>query len=214
MNIGNITPVVVLLLSLCVAACQRQVDEEHAWEEPRGIGHVLSGTEDSLIRIDVFSDMQCPACRELFTRTVKPLINDYGDKIGVIYHEYPLSAHRYARPAARYVAASVGLGQRKQLSVYEAIFTEQTYWASNGRLEDVVAKALSREDFLRVTRVLQNPDSLANINEFIERQLRLGVSKGIDATPAMFISLGGKEQKVEGWPDYNRIKRLLDSVLR
>jgi protein-disulfide isomerase len=213
LNIGTVTFIITLLLSLFLVACQRQTDGR-VQEESQTMGHVLSGSAASPVRMEVFSDMQCPACRELFLRTILPLINDYGDDINIVYHEFPLNMHRHSRPASRYIAAAAKLGRQRLLSVYEAIYNDQSYWASTGRLEDSVAEALSREDFLRVRQILQDEDSLAVINEAIENEVRLGISKGVNSTPTVFISHGGSEQKIESWPSYELMRRFLDPILK
>jgi len=199
---------VVLLLPLYLSACNQ------AWDKPSVQGQVLSGSEASRVRIEVFSDLQCPACRELFTNTLKPLMETYQDEVSVVYYEFPLAMHKYARQAAQYVAAAAKLGQQQVLSVYEAIFNDQRYWAANGNLEDSVSKALYAEDFLKITQIMQDADSMADINETIEKELQFGKRKGVNSTPTMFISHGGREQKVEGNLPYQALKLFLDPAMK
>jgi len=180
------------------------------------MGHTLSGSDDSPVRIEVFSDLQCPACRELFFRIIQPTIKEYGDQVNVVYHEFPLTGHQFARPAARYVAATSRLGQKEALlSVYDAIFSDRDRWAVDGSLEYSVSTALPREDFLTVRQMLQDQDTVAGINANIEREVMFGMSKGVASTPTMFISSGGKEEKVEGvMENYQFMKRFIDSVVK
>lgn len=207
--------IAALLLSLCFAACKKETPrlDGQSWD-PHLPGHILNGSDDSPVRIEVFSDLQCPGCRELFIRILKPAMKEYQDKISVVYYEFPLSGHQYARPAAQYVAAANKLGQRQALSVYDAIFNDQVYWAIDGSLENSVAKALSDEDFQRVRRILQDRASLAEINETIEKEYLLGMHKGVNSTPTVFISHGGMEQKIEGAPSYQILKQFLDPLVK
>jgi len=195
--------IIASLLPLCLIACGTSV------KRPPVEGQVLSGSEASRVRIEVFSDLQCPACRDLFLSTLQPLMEDYQDDVSVVYYEFPLAMHKYARPAARYVAAAAKLGQHQVLSAYEAIFNDQTYWSSDGNLEDSVSKALFAEDFQKITKILQDADTLAEINETIEKELQFGKRKGVNSTPTMFISNGGREQKVEGKIPYQALKLFL-----
>ena len=141
-------------------------------------------------------------------------MQDYEDKVRIIYYEFPLSIHPYSRPAARYVAASAKLGQRQALSVYEAIFNDQGYWAQNGNLEDPVSRALSTEDFLRVRQTLRDAASVVEIDKTIEKEQQLGIHRGVKSTPTMFITYGGKEEKVEGSINYQIMKHFLGTIMQ
>jgi len=203
--------VVVIFLLLCLTACQKN-GQLH--ERPNAFGQVLNGAATSKVRIEVFSDLQCPACRNLFLNIIQPVMEEYQDKVSVIYYEFPLNMHQYAYPAARYIAAAAELGPQQVLSVYEAIFTDQPYWINDGNLEDSVSKALSTEDFLRVRQILRDENSLAEINKKIEKEQSLGRRRGVKSTPTLFISYSGKEEKIEGALSYQVIKLFLDPVLK
>ena len=217
LSLRKVTLSVTLLLPLCLTACGKdasQIDGQ-AREEPRLTGHVLNGSADSPVRIEVFSDLQCPACRELFIRIIKPLMKEYQDKVSIVYYEFPLSGHQYARLAAQYVSAANKLGQKQALSVYDSIFNDQVYWSIDGSLETSVEKALSAEDLRKIRKILQDKASIAEINETIDKEYMLGMHKGINATPTMFISNGGREQKIEGGtPTYQVLKQFLDPLVR
>ena len=205
-----------LLLMLCLAACQKEAPQSggQAGKESHALGQVLSGSSASPVKIEVFSDFQCPSCRELFLKTLQPVMKDYEDKINIIYYEFPLSGHQYSRPAARYVTAAAMLGQRQALSVYEAIFNDQGYWAADGSLEDSVSKALSTEDFLRVRQTLRDAASMAEIDGIIEKEHQLGMRRGVNSTPTIFFSHNGKEEKVDGYIPYQVMKHFLGSVMK
>jgi len=205
-----------LFLLLCFIACQKKASQtdERGQEELPALGHVLNGSAASSVKIEVFSDFECSGCREFFLKTIQPILKEYPDKVCIIYYEFPLSYHQYSRPAARYVAAANKLGRRQALAVYEAIFNDQAYWASDGRLEDSVIRALSNEDFIRVGQILRDPNSLAEINETIEKELQMGLRKGINSTPTIFVSYEGKEQKVTGVPNYQVMKQFIDRMVK
>ncbi|MDR0311200.1 MAG: DsbA family protein [Acidobacteriota bacterium] len=215
LNTKTIAFVIALLLLSGLTACKKEAPQEQALEETPFTGHILSGSTASPVRIEVFSDMQCPACRELFIGIIRPVIKEYQDKVCVIYHEFPLSGHQYARPAARYVAAAAKLGQRQALSVYEAIFNDQVFWGVDGSLEKSVSKALSGEDFTKAMQILRDANSLAQINETIEKELQLGMRKGVNSTPTMFVSYSGKEEKLDRRPpSFQIMKQFLDPLVK
>src|SRR5262245_8840913 len=78
---------------------------------------VLGGTLDAPIKIEIFSDFQCPSCRALYMDTIKQVLAEYctQGKVCVVYRDFPLQMHQYAREAARYAQAARKLGRRQWL---------------------------------------------------------------------------------------------------
>ncbi|MDR0843542.1 MAG: DsbA family protein [Acidobacteriota bacterium] len=204
---------IAVLLFLCFTACApSSVDSADSAAEPKGL--LLNGSDKSPVKIEVFSDFQCAGCRQLFLNTIQPIIQNYKDKVCVIYYEYPLNIHPYARPAARYVGAASRLGSQKAKPVFESIFWHQEEWSKDGDLETTVAKALSREDFLKVKKMLEDPGILEAINDDISKELRSGQLRKVDVTPTMFITYPGRQQKVEGSQTYQVMQLLLDPLVK
>jgi protein-disulfide isomerase len=175
-------------------------------------GQMLGGSVNSPIRIEVFSDFQCPHCRDFYLGTIRPVLEEYSskDKVCVIYHEFPLSGHQYSREAARYSEAAARLGQQKLLPVIEALFTSQADWSKDGSLEATVAKALPNEDFLKLKKVMQD----SSVNAEIDREIQLATQKNIQSTPTLLISYIGKQQRVEGGIPYEAMKAFIDSIVK
>ncbi len=175
-------------------------------------GQILGGSEDSPIRIEVFSDFQCSACREFYLNTIRRVLQDYSsrDKVCVVYHEFPLTMHRYSREAARYAEAAARLGVPKLLMVMDAIFTDQALWSQDGKLDVSVSKALSREDLLKLKKIMQD----SSIDMAVEREIELGNKIEVKSTPTMLISYIGKQNKVEGYVIYPVLKQFIDSIVK
>jgi protein-disulfide isomerase len=175
-------------------------------------GRILGGSLNSPIRIEVFSDFQCPGCRDLYLATIRQALQEYSskDKVCIIYHEFPLSIHQYSREAARYCEAAARLGQQQQLAVMDALFTDQAQWSQDGTLESSVSKALSRDDFQKVKKMLQDP----SVNLDIEKEVQLATKREIKVTPTLFVHYLGKEQKAEGVVTYPVLKQFIDMVIK
>jgi protein-disulfide isomerase len=175
-------------------------------------GQILGGSLNSPIKLEVFSDFQCPACRELYLGTIRQVLKEYSgkDKVCVIYYEFPLSSHKYSRLAALYVAAASRMGQQKVLSIMEALFIDQTKWSQDGNIDASISKALPPDDFKKLKTILQD----ASINAAVEKDRQLGVMKKIESTPTMFISQPGKQQKVEGLVTYPVMKQFIDRIVK
>lgn len=172
----------------------------------------LGGKLDAPIRIEIFSDFQCPACRTLYLDTVKQVLRDYCayDKVCVIYREFPLAMHKYARDAARYSLAAQKLGKRQWQAVMDSLYTLQPSWSIDGKVEAAVAKAVSAEDLQKIKALAFDP----SINEAIDRAIAAGQRRDIKYTPTFFVSAIGREQKVEGPVPYQVLKEYFDSIIR
>lgn len=175
-------------------------------------GQILGGSKNSPVKIEVFSDFECPACRELYLGTIRQVLQEYSskDKVCVIYHEFPLSSHKYSREAARYSAAAGRLGRQKLLPVLDSLFMDQAHWSQDGSIEKTVAKALPQEDFIKLKQIMADP----SINAEVTKGVELGIQKKVTSTPTMFISYIGKQQKVEGLVTYLVMKQFLDSIVK
>jgi len=175
-------------------------------------GQILGGSLNAPIKLEVFSDFECSACREFYLRTIRPLLQEYcsKDKVCVVYYEYPLSIHKYARQAALYSEAASRLGQQKLLPVLDSLFTDQAEWSQDGSLDATVAKALPQEDFQKLKKIMQD----SSIKAAIEKQVELGVRREVNSTPTTFIYYIGKRQKVEGLVTYLVMKQFIDSIVK
>jgi protein-disulfide isomerase len=195
---------------LCIACAA--LSSVPARSVDQAAGQILGGSLNSPIRLEVFSDFQCPACRDLYLGTIRQLLQEYcsKDKVCVIYHEFPLAIHQYSREAARYSEAAARLGQQRLLPVVDSLFTNQTQWAQDGSLESTVSKALSQDDFQKLKKIMQD----SSINEAIDKEVQLGVQKEVKSTPTLFIYYIGKQQKVEGVVAYPVLKQFIDSIVK
>lgn len=175
-------------------------------------GRVLGGSTNAPVRLEVFSDFQCYACREFYLQTIIPVLRDYASKgkVCVIYHEFPLNMHLYGREAARYSVAAYRLGQLKWVPVLDTLYQNQAWWSLDGSVDATVSRAMSREDFRRLKQILQDP----SVNKELESEIAFGQKKAVKSTPTIFIKHPGGEEKVEGGVPYLVMKQYLDQLIK
>jgi protein-disulfide isomerase len=176
-------------------------------------GRILGGALSAPVKIEVFSDFECPSCRELYLEVMRRIIVEYAaqNKVCLIYHEFPLtSIHRYSLEAARIAEAAAQLGRDKELKVFDALFMDQAQWAQDGKFEATIAKALTRAEMQKVKTLMGDPA----INAAIQKEVELGQQRQIRSTPTFFIFAKGKEQRVEGRVTYIALKQFIDLSLR
>ena len=177
-------------------------------------GQKLGGALNAPIRMEIYSDFQCPHCRTLFMEVIRQVLQEYSskDQVCVIYHEFPLPTHKYSWEAARYSEAASRMGTPTLLQVFEALFSNQDQWSEDGKLEAAIAKALPQETFQKLKKIRLDP----SVNKAIEKEVQLGTKNGIDSTPTMMIYYSGKHQKVDGKQGpitYFVLKQFIESVL-
>lgn len=67
------------------------------WRDYQGGQAMTSGSAP--VRLVVFSDYECPACRMLSSQ-IDSILHKYPNKLSVYYRNFPLPYHKSARPAA------------------------------------------------------------------------------------------------------------------
>jgi protein-disulfide isomerase len=175
-------------------------------------GACVAGSISSPLKIEVFSDYQCPACRQFYLTTMRTIIPEYADsgKACVIYREFPLPMHNHAREAARYGYAAMQLGVKQWELVTDALFMNQDAWAATGDIESVVSKALAKSDMDQLHKQLANP---AGIDAAITADINLGMQRTVNQTPTFFVTANGNTQKIAGGVQYQILKQYLDKML-
>lgn len=172
----------------------------------------LIGKADSPVRIEVFSDFQCPSCRAFYLNTVTKLITEYaaGNKVAIVMREFPLGMHPVSRPPARYAVAARMLGRERQLKVIEHLYTCQAEWSYDGKIEPVIARILTEEEMEKVKERVKDPA----VERTIDHDVELGNSKKVTSTPTVFVTMGGKEQTLVGGLSFSVFKEYVDRSLK
>ena len=84
-------------------------------------GPSRGGSADAPITIVEFSDYECPFCGRAVD-TLKKVESKYGDKVRIVFRDYPLPSHRTAKRAAE--AAYCAGAQEKFWEMHDALFSK------------------------------------------------------------------------------------------
>lgn len=190
---------VVLVLALGVAGSPAAQTKT-----TRAVGPVTAA-----VRIDLFSDFQCPACKALHEQTIKRVKEEFAQtgKIRLVHHDFPLPQHKYARPAAILAAAADRLG--KYDAVADALFHQQESWGQSGNVDAVVDSVLTPEERKKLREIAKDPAILANI----ERDVQLGERMKVGSTPTMIVTHDGKPNPVVGVVSYPVFSKYLNTIV-
>ncbi|HVB33277.1 MAG TPA: thioredoxin domain-containing protein [Patescibacteria group bacterium] len=167
------------------------------------------GVRRAPIKIEDFTDFECPACRALYMKTLSPLIQQYvsSGKVYLVHHDFPLPMHRFSHQAAYYADAAAAIGRFGP--VENALFTNQPKWAVNGKIEPFLAAVLTPAELRKVDELARTKE----IHEAVQRDFALGTRLGVHETPTIFITYKGKRTPVIGAVSFPILERYLDALL-
>ena len=156
----------------------------------------IRGNPNAPVTLEEFGDFQCPSCGTYYPE-LKKIEAEFGDKLRVIFREYPLlPMHEHALMAAQ-AAEAAGL-QGKFWEMHDKLYENQTTWTPAKDLVPIFV------DYAKQIGV--DPDRFMkdlNGEQVAQRIFQDGKrvhALGLQGTPTFFIN--GKEAKGEQWkPD-------------
>ena len=158
----------------------------------------IKGPDHAPIRMVVYSDFQCPACR-MALASIEELRSEFSNVIRVEFRHFPLErAHRWTVVAASF--AECAAEQGKFWEFHDRMFLEQPTWS---KIEDPLPIFANYSQELNLNRqvleqCLENPKTL----EKIRREHSMGVKQNVQSTPTIFINghplVGGLQLKAQG----------------
>lgn len=171
------------------------------------------GSKTPVLVVEIYSDFQCPVCKQLFTMTLNRVMENYVTgatpcKIYIVHRDFLISYHAYSRAAAEYARAAAHIGRCQEVET--ALFQNQERWEATGDVKGTVASALSPAEMKKVQALV---DSHA-FEALIERDQQLGLAIPVHATPTMvFHTRDGKAYPVTGMVSYEVLKNFVDRLL-
>jgi protein-disulfide isomerase len=168
-----------------------------------------TGPVTAAVRIDVFSDFQCPACKALHEQTMRRVKEEFAlkGKLRLVHHDFPLPQHTYARRAAILAAAADRLGKYDEAA--DALFRQQESWSQSGNVDAVVDSVLTPEEQKKLREIAKDPAILAGI----ERDIQLGQRMKVGSTPTMIVTHDGKPNPVVGVVSYTVFSKYLNTIV-
>ncbi len=137
-------------------------------------------SQNALVTVTEYADLQCPACRSAHGTLVQPLIAKYGTKIAYDFRHFPLtSIHRFAMEAAE--ASECAADQGKFWDFVDHDYENQGDLTSDMLREWAGELKLDEELFGRCL------DSHIK-RKAIQASYEEGRAKGVQGTPTFFVN--------------------------
>lgn len=168
------------------------------------------GNPSAPITLEIFSDFECPACKNLHETMVPQLMRDFviPGKVYLIQRYFPWQGHQYGRISAEYVCAAAQIGKYDQVA--NAMFASQAGWSMTGDVEGVVKRALTPAEARKVKSLLKDPA----VQGQIDRDLAEGRTIPLQQTPTILITKSMRRYPIAGLSDYGLIKSFLNDLLK
>ncbi len=176
-------------------------------------GKIL-GNPAAPVQIEVYSDFECPACRNFHQSLLPTIMRDYvvPGKVCVIPREFPLNIpdHRFSRQAANLATAAARVG--KYQAVADALFRNQANWGETGKVWEAVAAVLSPAEQKKVYALAND----ASVTGEVQHDYDSAMAQRVNQTPTLLIKRGDRQYAFAGpGPDnYLLLRSLIDGLLK
>ena len=109
------------------------------------------GSPIAPIKIEIFSDYQCPACREMHLNTTRQVIDNYvsSGKVYLVHRDFPLG-HAPVLSRGRALAERRCRRRAPSRPPRSALYTKQDHWGLNGNVEQTLANSLPAAEMSKV----------------------------------------------------------------
>jgi protein-disulfide isomerase len=171
----------------------------------------IFGNPAAPVRIEVYSDFQCPACKGFHEVLLPILMRDYvvPGKAYIYNHEFPLPMHPHSRAAAQLATAAASIGKYSQVA--DVLFQQQASWGTSGKVWETVATVLTPAEQKKVQALAKDPATIAQVQAQVDAGKPI-----INQTPTLVVIRGAKRYNFPG-PDQNNyplLRSLIDGLLK
>ena len=162
-------------------------------------GRPEKGGKNAPVTIIEFSDYECPFCKRAES-VVDQVMATYGDKVKVVFRDFPLPFHANARPAAE--AANCANAMGKFWEYHGKLFANQNALTVDRLNGYAVELGLDPQKFSDC--LAQKPYAAA-----IDKDIEDGQKVGVSGTPAFFVN----GRMLSGAQPFDKFKELIDEEL-
>jgi protein-disulfide isomerase len=162
-------------------------------------GFPTRGPANAPVTVVEFSDFECPFCGRV-APTIEKLKQTYGDKVRLVFRQFPLPMHPHAAKAAE--ASLCARDQSKFWEMHDAMFGDQHSLS----VDQLKAKAKSIGlDTAQFDQCLDN----GKYADAVKSDIKAGVIAGVSGTPAVFIN----GRFISGAQPYETFTKIIDEEL-
>ncbi|MCG8557764.1 MAG: thioredoxin domain-containing protein [Proteobacteria bacterium] len=162
------------------------------------------GSRKAKVVIQEFSDFQCPFCSRVLP-TMKQVMDQYGDKVALVWRNYPLPFHNEAMPAAQAALEVFAQGGVKKFWAYHDLLFANQRALSRADLRKY-AQQVGGIDLARFKKALDANKHKKAVEADMEAVRKAGAQIG---TPSFFIN----GRLLQGAQPFQAFKAAVDRAL-
>lgn len=186
-----------------------------ATTESGNIGDHVKGNADGKVLIIEYGDFQCPSCGRAYPN-VKTLMDQYGDRVKLVFRNFPLTAIHPNAKAASAAAEAAGL-QGKFWEMHDLLYENQNTWGTLNATQRVDTFNSYANQLSLDAEKFKADYGNTNVNAKINFDLALGKENGVNSTPTYFVNGEQLDAETSGGivgGDLTGIKKKLDELLK
>ena len=169
----------------------------------------VKGSADSKVVLVEYGDYQCAGCASVYKR-INSIAEDYKNELAVVFRNYTIDGHQNALSAAA-AAESANL-QGKFWEMHNLIYDNQTEWSNAGVTErNDLYLSYAKQLGLDETKFTEGMKD-TSVRKKIEFDKSVAKAAGLDSTP--YFILNGEKIDYETWSDDDKLRELIDKVLK
>ena len=138
----------------------------------------VKGPKTATVRIVEFSDFQCPYCAEL-QKTLAEVLKAFPKDVQLVYKQFPLNIHQYARQAA--AASLAAHSQGKFWELHDRMFQNFT------QINDESLHRWAREVGINMTQFDQAMQT-GKYEPVVQKDIADGAAAKVLGTPTLFVN--------------------------
>jgi len=144
------------------------------------------GPANAPVTLVEYSDLECPVCSRMHEELEKEIVPKYGDKLRVVFKEFPLVAiHDWALTGAIAAQCTYQIDPSKYVDFRSAVYKNQaTITGDHARDMLLHIAAEVGVDNMKLAACIDAKDSLARV----EANMHEGDALGVSQTPTSFIN--------------------------
>ncbi|MBP7768295.1 thioredoxin domain-containing protein [Candidatus Woesebacteria bacterium] len=176
-----------------------------------GANEHVRGAKNPVVTLVEYSDFECPFCAR-FHPTTKKILEEYGDKVQLVYRYYPLSFHPNAQKAAEAAACIAKQGGNDAFWKYaDAVFAKQE--ALGGQLNPQAITDSAQAAGVNMDTYKKCLDS-GEMAAVVKADMDGGAAAGINGTPGTIVmTKDGAQELINGALPYEQVKATVEKYL-
>jgi len=177
-------------------------------------GRPVRGNPDAKVTIINYDDFECPFCARMHSTLMSEILPQYGDKIKIVYKDYPLSMHPWAKHAANNANCLAKENGQGYWQFADYVHTNQR--SISGSPKDV-QNSFNELDHITMDIGKKSGADATRLQACIKAQPDIAMkasmteadSIGVNATPTLFVN----GERLEGAVDIEEVKAALNQRL-